>query len=270
MKKPRTILLAGNWKMNYGPQATLEFFSNLSGRLSSLPADRLNKVLQEEKSLELCIAPPTISIFAAIQGTKSLPYPMDIACQNVHWEKSGAFTGEIAGPMLKEIGVTSALVGHSERRQFFGETDTTARKRTESLLHQGFRVIFCMGETREQREAGQTETILLKQLSTVLVDSLASFLDGRLIIAYEPVWAIGTGLTATTEQAEEAHQIIRKFLWDHFGLQAAGKTQILYGGSVTTETLPALLSCANVDGALIGGASLKPENWISFIESAIR
>lgn len=265
MKKPRGILLAGNWKMNQGPQATERFFSELKSKFMQLQS-KTGGLKQGE--LEICIFPPSLSIFTALKSVSPLPFPIHLGAQNVHWEKNGAFTGEISGPMLKEIGIPLALVGHSERRQYFGETDATARKRTESLLGQDFRVILCVGETREQRDSGKTEAVLLKQLGAVLPGA-HQHLDGRLVIAYEPIWAIGTGLTATTVQAEEAHQMIRKFLWDSFGLQAAGKTRILYGGSVTSENIQSLLDCPNVDGALIGGASLKPENWITFMEAAL-
>ncbi|OFZ72685.1 MAG: triose-phosphate isomerase, partial [Bdellovibrionales bacterium RIFOXYD1_FULL_44_7] len=186
------------------------------------------------------------------------------------WEKAGAFTGELSGPMLKEIGLDLVLVGHSERRQYFGETDETVRKRSESLLDQGLNVILCIGETKTERESGQTQAILQKQLKGAFPENgkgATRFLDGRLVIAYEPVWAIGTGLTATPQQAEEAHQIIRKYLWDNFGLEASGKTPILYGGSVTPDNAKTLLACPNIDGALVGGASLKPDNFLALIEA---
>jgi len=142
--------------------------------------------------------------------------------------------------MLREIELSWALVGHSERRQYFGETDETVRKRAESLLNQGFRVILCIGETRAEREAAQTTQVLTRQLDQALVgahDGAAAFLDGRLVLAYEPVWAIGTGLTASPEQAEEAHQTLRKLLWDRFGMDASARTPILYGGSATPENI---------------------------------
>lgn len=257
--------------MNFGPEATENFFSDIKNRLSEIPSAKIPLVFQPGK-LEVCIYPPFLSLEATLKATQNFPIPVGVGAQNAHWDKSGAFTGEISGPMLKESSISRVLVGHSERRQFFGETDATARKRTESLLEQGFRVILCIGESRAQREAGQTEAVLLRQLESVLEapsQGAAKFLNGQLILAYEPIWAIGTGLTATPAQAEEAHQLIRKFLWDHFGLQAAGQTLILYGGSVTPENLSSLLDCSNVDGALVGGASLKPENWVKFIQTAM-
>jgi triosephosphate isomerase len=263
MKKPRGVLIAGNWKMNNGPDASRKFFNELS----LAPEARS---LFAHNSLRAWIFPPYISLEAAKKAAGSLTFPIEIGAQNAFWEKSGAFTGEISGPMLQELGVLKALVGHSERRQFFGETDTTVQKRARGLLAQGFQVILCVGETREEREKGATFEVLNRQLQAALVqgaESCSEFLDGRLILAYEPVWAIGTGLTAKPEQAEEAHQMIRKFLWDHFGMESAGRTPILYGGSVTPENATSLLSCPNVDGALVGGASLKPDAFLALLKA---
>jgi len=268
-RKPRGVLIAGNWKMNHGTAATGAFFSELSkirlsaGGTSSISAGRLRARA----------FPPMISLQAALDGAKIVGFPLEIGAQNAHWEKSGAFTGEVSGPMLAEIGVQCVLVGHSERRQYFGETDETAQKRAESLLGQGFQVIFCFGETRQERESGRTFDVLKRQLTVGLGASegkIAPYLDGRLVLAYEPVWAIGTGLTATPEQAEEAHQMTRKFLWDQFGMEPAGRTSILYGGSVTPENADSLLSRANIDGALVGGASLKPAGFAALLEAGAR
>lgn len=257
MAKSRGILIAGNWKMNLGPQETEAFFSSLINL--SLPS-----------SLQAWVIPPALSLTTALAAAKKAPFPVSIGAQNVHWEKKGAFTGEISGPMVKEIGVSIALTGHSERRQYFGETDETVRKRSESLLEQGFRVILCIGETRAEREAGNTEEVLRRQLQGAIPEpskGCAAFLDGRLILAYEPVWAIGTGLTATPEQAEEAHAFIRSYLHSRFGLQASAQTPLLYGGSVTPENAQTLLCCPNVDGALVGGASLKAESFMALLRA---
>lgn len=184
--------------------------------------------------------------------------------------EKGAFTGEVSGPMLQEIGISTVLVGHSERRQYFGETDESVRKRSESLLAQGFKVILCIGETRTEREQNQTQEILKRQLQGALPEAgkgAASYLNGQLVLAYEPVWAIGTGLTATPAQAEEAHQFIRELMIQRFGAEAAQKTPILYGGSVTPENVDSLLACPNVDGALVGGASLKPDGFLRLLAS---
>lgn len=269
MNKPRGILMAGNWKMNSGLDETAKFFEGLRLQLGGL------QMLGH--GLQACVFPPATSLDRAMK--MSAGTPVLVGAQNVHWEKKGAFTGEISGPFLKEMGISWALTGHSERRQYFGETDETVRKRTESLLEQGFRVVMCVGETRAEREANQTLAVLTKQLSATLLPAgplgparpagkgPSTYLDGRLVIAYEPVWAIGTGLTASPGQAEEAHQAIRKFLWDQFGMEAAGRTPILYGGSVTPENADGLLSCANIDGALVGGASIKPESFMALLKA---
>jgi triosephosphate isomerase len=265
--KPRGTLIAGNWKMNHGPADTEKFFSALKASWEKMLSPSTRAAIQS-KQVRCVAIPPMLSIQAALRAASG--QPVKIAVQNVHWEQKGAFTGEVSGPMVKELGIDTVLVGHSERRQYFGETDETVRKRTESLLEQGLDVIMCIGETRSEREAGKTEAVLLKQLGAVFQEpgkGAAKFLNGKLIIAYEPVWAIGTGLTATPQQAEEAHQIIRKFLFDRFGMEAAGKTSILYGGSVTPENAVTLMSCANIDGCLVGGASIKPESYLALVEA---
>lgn len=268
--KTRPVLIAGNWKMNSGPEATGKFFKELKASWEIKLSPGTRSAFASRK-LQAAIYPPAISLSTALPLAKALQ--IDVGSQNTHWEKSGAFTGEISGPQLLELGINSSLVGHSERRQYFGETDETARKRTESLCAQGISVILCIGETRSEREAGLTESVILRQLSAVFPDGKSgafNFLDGRLVIAYEPVWAIGTGLTATPEQAEEAHQMVRRFLWDRCGLEASGRTPILYGGSVTPDNITTLLGCPNIDGALVGGASLKPESYLSLVEAGGR
>lgn len=269
--KTRGVLIAGNWKMNRGPREAEEFFAQVGplfeGKLSAASREKLRS-----GELRTCVAPPFLSLERALSAAARVSgRPIDVAAQNAHWEKSGAFTGEVSGGMLKELGIGTVIIGHSERRQFFGETDETCRKRTVSLLGQGFRVILCIGETRAERESNQTAAVLTRQLTGVFLPpsekgGASEYLDGRLVIAYEPVWAIGTGLTASPQQAEEAHQIVRKFLWDQFGMTAAGRTPVLYGGSVTPENVDVLLACANVDGALVGGASLKPESFTALVE----
>jgi len=267
----RGILIAGNWKMNNGPAATGKFFSELKERAAqAMPGESLE--LFRNGKLKACIIPPYLSLSRALEAAKMLSFPVEIAAQNAHWEKSGAFTGEVSGQLLAELGLSWVLTGHSERRQFFGDTDETVRKRTESLLTQNFKVIACIGETRAEREAGQTEQVLTRQLRGLFpsAESGASvYLDGRLVLAYEPVWAIGTGLTATPEQAEEAHRIVRRFLSEQVDTSAAEKAQVLYGGSVTPENVNSLLACPNVDGALVGGASLKPESYLALLVAGV-
>ena len=253
--------------MNHGPSSTREFFAQLGlGWTSHLSTETFTAL--SAGKLKICLFPPDLSLKPAQEACGNLP--IALGAQNAHWEKSGAFTGEISGPMLKELGIETVLVGHSERRQYFGETDETARKRAESLLEQGFRVVLCVGETRQEREAGQTEAVLTRQLAAAFPDRTqgsAKFLNGTLVLAYEPVWAIGTGLNASPEQAEEAHQIVRGFLNDKLGSSAAEKTPILYGGSVTPENIASLLACSNIDGTLVGGASVKPGSVISLINA---
>ncbi len=269
-RKPRGILITGNWKMNHGPEAARKFFA-------ALPSDTA-ALISAKNGLRAAVYVPDVSIVSAREAAAERGLgAIRVGAQNVHWEKSGAFTGEISGPMLTELGVSTALVGHSERRQYFGETDATARKRTESLLAQGFEVILCVGETREERESGRTNEVLNRQLVAVLGEKGADathparpYLDGRLVIAYEPVWAIGTGLTATPEQAQEAHAFIRGLLAKVAGDQAAARTSVLYGGSVTPQNVDQLLGCADIDGALVGGASLKPESFLALLTAGAK
>ena len=263
---PRGIFIAGNWKMNHDQKATDLFFSELRSKWKSTLSQETLTAIQKQ-DLRIALFPPFLSLERAKKATDKQAIeglPILIGAQNGHWAESGAFTGEISGPMLKEMNIPLVLIGHSERRQYFGETNVTVRKRSEALLAHGFSIIFCIGETREEREKGKTQEILLRQLEEGLPTTL---IQKRFFIAYEPVWAIGTGLTATPEQAEEAHKIIRKFLWEKFDMEKAAQTPLLYGGSVTPENASSLLSRPNVDGALVGGASLKPESFLALIEA---
>lgn len=248
--------------MNRGPAGTREFFAALpqasAARVKTVPG------------LQAALFVPSVSLHAAIDAAQARAPGLAIGAQNAHGEAQGAFTGEISGPMLRELGVAWVLVGHSERRQLFGESDDGVRRRAEGLLAQGFHVVACIGETRAERETAQTRLVLERQLRGLFPQGAqspaAAFLDGRLVIAYEPVWAIGTGLTATPEQAEEAHRQVRDFLETQCGAAAAERTPILYGGSVTPENLGSLLACPNVDGGLVGGASLKPESYAALLD----
>jgi triosephosphate isomerase len=222
-------LIAGNWKMFKGPAETLAFF------------DRF----EAPDGVEVVLCPPFVSLEAAV-GEE---WP--IYAQNVHWAADGAFTGEVSAQMLVEVGVSGALVGHSERRQMFGETDETVRRRAEAALEAGLGVIACVGETEAEREAGKTEAVLRRQVAVIPVHE-------RLVIAYEPVWAIGTGKTATPAMAQEAHALI-KSLHD---------TRVLYGGSVKPENAAELLSQPAVEGALVGGASLDPDSFGAICQAA--
>jgi triosephosphate isomerase len=231
------MLIAGNWKMYKGPAETAEFCLGLRE--------------QELQGVDVVICPPFVSLAVAVQllaGTE-----IAVAAQTVHWEDEGAYTGEVSAPMLRELGVYGAIVGHSERRQYFGETDETVGNRVHSALEAGLFVITCIGETEEERERGQTEDVLRRQLSVLEPDD-------NLVLAYEPVWAIGTGKTATPELAQEAHAFVKSLL----------DAPVLYGGSVKPENAADLLAQPDVDGALVGGASLELESFTAICRAAIR
>jgi triosephosphate isomerase len=225
------VLIAGNWKMFKGAHEARAF------------ATRMRHLPERLSGIDIVVCPPFASLQATLQGLgdESL---VRVFAQNVHWELEGAFTGEVSPPMLAEIGVSGAIVGHSERRQYFCETDETVRRRAKAALDAGLSVIACVGETEAEREAGDMETVLARQ-----VEMLPT--HGRLVIAYEPVWAIGTGRTATPEMAQEAHAFIKSLV----------AAPVLYGGSVKPENALVLLSQPDVDGALVGGASLDPVSF---------
>ena len=231
------MLIAGNWKMFHGPAATAGFCTALRER--------------ELDGIDVVVCPPFVSLAVAVQllaGTE-----IAVAAQNVHWNPDGAYTGEISAPMLKELGVYGAIVGHSERRQYFGETDDTAAQRVHAALEAGLFVIACIGETEAQRERGETEDVLRRQLSVLEPDD-------NLVLAYEPVWAIGTGKTATPETAQAAHAFVKSQL----------DAPVLYGGSVKPENAAELLAQPDVDGALVGGASLELESFTAICRAASR
>ena len=248
MNRKKSVLLAGNWKMNHGPQATREFFRSFKA------SSKANATLR--------LYPSFLSLETAFQAAKESGVPAQIGAQNLHAEKSGAFTGEVSGAMLREVGVDQVLIGHSERRQYFGETDELLLKKTQSALSQGFEVLFCIGELLSEREGGMTQGVLQEQLIRILQDPICKEAFGsKLQVAYEPVWAIGTGVVATPEQAQTTHSFIRKLLSEKLGNERAQMTKILYGGSVTPTNFKDLLNCADIDGGLVGGASLKPDSF---------
>jgi triosephosphate isomerase len=245
MRKP---VIAANWKMHKTVAETGAF---------------LDAFVPEVKGIddaEIVIAPPFTALAAA--GAKMAGTNVALAAQNVFYEEKGAYTGEIAPSMLTDLGCVYAIVGHSERRQYFGETDETANKRIKLALTHGLRVIFCIGETLEQREAGKTNEVLDGQLSGGLRDIPIE----QIVVAYEPVWAIGTGVTATTEQAQDAHEFVRGKLKKLYGEEKAAGVRILYGGSVKPDNVDELMACADVDGALVGGASLEPESFARLVK----
>ena len=260
MNSKRGVLIAGNWKMNLGVSETRRFFDTLA---------KTPSLTQPTNGLRLCLFPPYLSLSQALGCARGSDSLVSIGAQNAHWEKKGAFTGEVSGVMLQELGISWVLVGHSERRQYFGETSATVCKRTLSLLEQGFHVIVCIGETLKERQEGLTEKVLKEQVEQGVPQiHLRADLPGELILAYEPVWAIGTGQTASIEQAQAAHEWIRKVLSTHLNTSIAAQTQILYGGSVTPENISPLLKCNDIDGALVGGASLKAESFASLATQA--
>jgi len=229
------VLIAGNWKMYKGPAETAVFCTALRER--------------DLSGVDVVVCPPFVSLAIAVQllaGTE-----IGVAAQNVHWEPEGAFTGEISAPMLRELGVYGAIVGHSERRRYFGETDETVARRARAALDAGLFVIACIGETEGEREAGETEDVLRRQVSVLEADE-------NLVVAYEPVWAIGTGRTATPELAQQAHAFV-KSLFD---------APVLYGGSVKPENARDLLAQPDVDGALVGGASLDVESFAAICNAS--
>ena len=239
----RTPVLAGNWKMFKTVPETIGYLNEF-------------KILtQYTEGCEIVIAPPFPALAAAaeaVQGSR-----IRIAAQNLHWEKEGAFTGEVSAPMLRAAGCCDVIIGHSERRQYFGETDETVNRRVRAALEGGLRPIVCVGETLAEREAHQTTDVLIRQIDGVL-DSLTPESASPIIVAYEPVWAIGTGRTATPEIAEEAHQTLRDRVRENLGAETAERLRILYGGSVKPANIQGLMACPNIDGGLVGGASLEP------------
>jgi len=226
-------LLAANWKMFKGPRETREFCEAFSA----------------PDGVEAVLCPPFVSLQTAVDSGQT------VFAQNVHWAAEGAYTGEVSAPMLLELGVAGALVGHSERRQYFGETDETVARRTAAALEAGLRVIACVGESLEERESGQMELVLRLHVESIR-DAVGE--HENLAIAYEPVWAIGTGQTATPDQAREAHAFVKSLL----------DVPVLYGGSVKPENAEQLLSEEGVDGALVGGASLDLESFTAICQAA--
>ena len=246
--KPRGVLLAGNWKMNHGPAAARGFFEALpwSGKEGAI----------------MRIYPSFLALPTALDAVKTGGKKIEIGAQNFHAEKSGAFTGEVSGPMLQEIGIRQVLLGHSERRQYFAETPPLILKKTVSALQQGFEVLLCIGETLDERNGGQTLSVLTHQLESTLADPTCAAAFGKTLhLAYEPVWAIGTGVTATPTQAQETHASLRGLISRTLGQETANAVRILYGGSVTPANFAELLACPDIDGGLVGGASLKPDSF---------
>ena len=241
----RRKVIAGNWKMNMLPNEAIEFIE----KLTPLVKNTENEVI-------LCV--PYTDLFYClmnVQGTN-----IKIGAQNMHWEEKGAYTGEISGKMLKSIGVEYVIIGHSERRQYFAETDETVNKKIKAAFENGLKPIVCVGETLEQRENDETVKIITDQIQKAL-DGLTKEQVEKTIIAYEPIWAIGTGKTATKEEANEAIKEIRNKIKEIYGEEVANKVIIQYGGSVKSSNAKEIFEMSDIDGGLIGGASLKPEEF---------
>jgi triosephosphate isomerase len=226
--------------------------------------DALRPVAESASDREIVLAPAFTALSAAVNAASGTN--IRICAQNLHWEAKGAYTGEVSAAMLTEIGCRDVIIGHSERRQYFGETDGTVHLRVLAALDAGLRPIVCVGETLEQREAGNTATVLTEQFIAG-VGALEPEQFGKLILAYEPVWAIGTGRTATSEIADESHRVLRSLAADRFGTSAADGVRILYGGSVKPSNFAGLLAKDDIDGGLIGGASLDPESFAALVRA---
>ena len=246
----RIPLIAGNWKMHKTGSQAVE------------AASQLKSLIEASKDVEVMIAPTFTALHQVAQVLKGST--IALGAQNLYWEKQGAFTGEISSEMLADAGCSHVIIGHSERRQFFGETDARVNRKIQSALSASLIPVFCVGETEVQREAGETISVLDKQVRDGLKDFVFDDLSD-LVVAYEPVWAIGTGKTATREQAQEAHQFIRSLLDTLFGKPFASAVRILYGGSVKPDNVRALMEMPDVDGALVGGASLDPETFSKLV-----
>jgi len=246
----RLPFIAGNWKMNKTVAEAVDLVRELKASISGV------------KGVEVAVAPPFTALHAVrneIEGSTIL-----LAGQNLYWEEKGAFTGEISPLMLKEVGCRYVIIGHSERRQFFGETEETVNRRIRAALGHRLKVIFCIGEMLREREEGKTFSVIERQLGGGL-KGLGGQEMGDIVIAYEPVWAIGTGKTATPEQAEEVHRFIRENLEAFCSREISEGIRIQYGGSVTPENVKGLMSQANIDGALVGGASLKADSFSKIV-----
>jgi triosephosphate isomerase len=249
--KKRRPLIAGNWKMYKTPKEAAETARELDQRVASVVG------------VDIMVAPT----YTALAAVNAVIYqgPVALGAQNLFWEAEGAYTGEISARMLKSVGCTYCIIGHSERRQYFAETDQTVNKKIRAAIEAQLIPVFCVGETEKEREAGQTFSVLDKQVQKGL-EILVSEELGTLVIAYEPVWAIGTGKTATDDQAQEAHQFIRSLVQKNFGDALAESIRILYGGSVKPANIAALMEMPDIDGALVGGASLDAESFSQIVK----
>ena len=245
----RKKVIAGNWKMNMLPDATIRFIDELTPLVKAA-----------ESEVILCV--PYTDLFYALLTAQNTN--IKIGAQNMHWEESGAYTGEVSGQMLKSIGVEYVIIGHSERRQYFAETDETVNKKIKSAFKYELKPIVCVGETLEQREAGEEKKIVTKQIELAL-EGLTDEQVENTIIAYEPIWAIGTGKTATSEDANDMVKAIREKISNIYGQMVANRVIIQYGGSVKASNAKELFSMSDIDGGLVGGASLKSDEFAKIV-----
>ena len=251
-KAVRKAVIAGNWKMNNTPAQTTALINEM-------------KPLVADADCEVVLCVPFVDIAAAVAAAEGSN--IKIGAENVHFKDSGAFTGEVSADMLKECGVEYVVIGHSERRQYFGETDQTVNLRTLKALEKGLKPIVCVGETLEQRELGYTETLLKYQTKMALTNVTAEQLKD-VVIAYEPVWAIGTGVTATADQSDEGNGFVRAAVAEAYGAELAETVTVQYGGSMNAKNADELVEKVNVDGGLIGGASLKAADFAAIVKAA--
>lgn len=250
----RRPCIAGNWKMNMTVAESLKFITEFTHELKAV-GDR-----------DVVIAPPFTALYSS--GVALADTELKLAAQNVHWKDSGAFTGEISAPFLIDVGCTYAIIGHSERRLYFGETDETVNKRLLAALRHGLTPIVCVGERLEERESNKTWDVIETQLKGGL-ENITMNGDNLPLIAYEPVWAIGTGKTASPSQAQEVHALIREWIDRAFDAATANSVRILYGGSVKPSNSREIISQPDIDGALVGGAALNPEHFAAIVRSAV-
>jgi triosephosphate isomerase len=247
----RKKLIAANWKMNKTPDQARDFFHNFLPLVEGHDRD------------EIVVCPTYLAIDAAVHAAKGSN--VAIGAQDLYWQKEGAFTGEICATMLVAVGATHAIIGHSERRQYFGETDDTVNLKLKAAIEAGLIPIVCVGEVLEEREAGLTDDVLRRQCLRAF-NKVSAKKAASLVVAYEPAWAIGTGKNATPQLAADAHVIIRAQAAESFGQEFSGKLRILYGGSVKPENAQALMSEEEIDGALVGGASLDPGSFAAIVK----
>jgi triosephosphate isomerase len=247
----RKKLIAANWKMYKTPEQTTAFFTEFLPMVAGHSRD------------EIVICPSFVDLHAAVAAAHGSN--VAVGAQNIHWAKEGAFTGEVSPGMLTAIQVTHVIIGHSERRQYFNETDDTVNRKLEIALENGLTPIVCVGEVLEEREAGLTEDVLRRQCTRAF-NGISARKAAKLAVAYEPVWAIGTGKTATPQMASDAHMVIRHEAEKAFGKEFAQGLRILYGGSVKPDNATALMSETEIDGALVGGASLDPASFVKIVK----